>query len=324
MTRFRGPRSALARTALPWSVMDATAPADRSGNAAARSRNSTKPPRYGPPYPRRSADARLALLSGGEAVGFISGARARRFAVPCVAGRCYPEAATARHREWRAERSCSVGARRGIARGSAENPRIVRAIPGVRPTTPTGRDWPDPGNYSTASDLALLSRRADPDFPEHYKLYSERANTATTTSRSKTATGSCGSIRTWTASRPAIRRAPATPHRLGEARRASGVGGHRLAFGAPARPGEQKLLNFGFQSYDGVRLYQRARRSASSRCGRQRAELKAGVAADLYVTVPRAPRTGCRRTLQPAAARCSRLPRGSAPRRCACRSRRAR
>src|SRR5258706_11570935 len=33
---------------------------------------------------------------------------------------------------------------------------------------------PDPGHYSTASDLALLTSALIRDYPEYYKLYSER------------------------------------------------------------------------------------------------------------------------------------------------------
>jgi D-alanyl-D-alanine carboxypeptidase (penicillin-binding protein 5/6) len=50
----------------------------------------------------------------------------------------------------------------------------------------------------------------------------------------------------------------------------------------------QKLLNFGFQSYDALRLYQKGDAIGKLQVwkGSER-ELKAGPAADLYVTVPR-------------------------------------
>src|SRR3989442_501625 len=50
----------------------------------------------------------------------------------------------------------------------------------------------------------------------------------------------------------------------------------------------QRLLNFGFQSYDALRLYQKgdAIGKLQVRKGRER-ELKAGAVADLYVTVPK-------------------------------------
>jgi D-alanyl-D-alanine carboxypeptidase (penicillin-binding protein 5/6) len=50
----------------------------------------------------------------------------------------------------------------------------------------------------------------------------------------------------------------------------------------------QKLLNFGFQSYDALRLYQKGDAIGKLQVwkGSER-ELKAGVVADLYVTVPK-------------------------------------
>jgi D-alanyl-D-alanine carboxypeptidase (penicillin-binding protein 5/6) len=50
----------------------------------------------------------------------------------------------------------------------------------------------------------------------------------------------------------------------------------------------QKLLNFGFQSYDGVRLYGKDQEVSRLKVWKGSArELSAGVAADLYVTVPK-------------------------------------
>ncbi len=34
--------------------------------------------------------------------------------------------------------------------------------------------WPDPDHYSTAEDLAIMARRMIEDFPEHYKMFSEK------------------------------------------------------------------------------------------------------------------------------------------------------
>jgi serine-type D-Ala-D-Ala carboxypeptidase (penicillin-binding protein 5/6) len=50
----------------------------------------------------------------------------------------------------------------------------------------------------------------------------------------------------------------------------------------------QTLLNFGFQSFDTVRLYEKSKPIASLKLWKGEAkELKAGVAADLYVAIPR-------------------------------------
>ena len=40
---------------------------------------------------------------------------------------------------------------------------------------PTG--WPDENHYSTAKDLAILSRNLIKSFPEHYSLYKQRSFT---------------------------------------------------------------------------------------------------------------------------------------------------
>jgi len=50
----------------------------------------------------------------------------------------------------------------------------------------------------------------------------------------------------------------------------------------------QKLLNFGFQSYDTLRLYQKGDAIGKLQVWKgSKRELKAGAAADLYVTVPK-------------------------------------
>jgi len=50
----------------------------------------------------------------------------------------------------------------------------------------------------------------------------------------------------------------------------------------------QRLLNFGFQSYDGLRLFQKGEAISKLQVWKgSKPELKAGVAADLYVTVPK-------------------------------------
>ena len=50
----------------------------------------------------------------------------------------------------------------------------------------------------------------------------------------------------------------------------------------------QKLLNFGFQAYDGLRLYEKGQAIGKLAVWKgSEPELNAGAAADLYVTVPR-------------------------------------
>jgi D-alanyl-D-alanine carboxypeptidase (penicillin-binding protein 5/6) len=148
---------------------------------------------------------------------------------------------------------------------------------------------PGPGHYSTASDLALLAGALIRDHPEYYKLYSEREfryNDITQQNRNRLLwldpnvdgmktgyTESAGYCLVASAKR----------------------GGRRLlsvVVGAASdrlRAQEsQKLLNFGFQSYDGLRLFQKDETIRTLQVWKGAApELRAGVAADVYVTVPR-------------------------------------
>jgi D-alanyl-D-alanine carboxypeptidase (penicillin-binding protein 5/6) len=148
---------------------------------------------------------------------------------------------------------------------------------------------PDPGHYSTASDLALLASALIRDYPEQYKLYSEREyryNDITQHNRNRLLwldpnVDGVKTGHTESAGYCLIASAKRGARRLVS-----------VVIGTPSdrlRAGEsQKLLNFGFQSYDGVRLFQKGQAISKLKVwkGSER-ELKAGVAADLYVTVPR-------------------------------------
>ncbi len=148
---------------------------------------------------------------------------------------------------------------------------------------------PGPGHYSTARDLALITSALIRDYPEYYRLYSEREyryNDITQRNRNqllwldpnvdgvKTGhTESAGYCLIASAQRGGRRLVSVVIGTVSERLRARE---------------SQKLLNFGFQSYDALRLYEK--RGAIGKLevwkGSER-ELKAGVAADLYVTVPK-------------------------------------
>jgi serine-type D-Ala-D-Ala carboxypeptidase (penicillin-binding protein 5/6) len=148
---------------------------------------------------------------------------------------------------------------------------------------------PSLGHYSTAHDLALLAAALIRDFPEHYKLYSEREyryNDITQQNRNRLLwldpnvdgvktghTQSAGYCLIASARRGA-RRLVAVVIGTSSERSRTQEG--------------QKLLNFGFQAYDGLRLFEKGQAIGKLKVwkGSER-ELKAGVAADLYVTVPR-------------------------------------
>jgi len=148
---------------------------------------------------------------------------------------------------------------------------------------------PDANHYSTTSDLALLATALIRDYPEYYKLYSEREyryNDITQLNRNRLLwldpnvdgmktghTESAGYCLVASAQR----------------------GGRRLVsvlVGAPTErvrnEESQKLLNFGFQAYEALRLYQKDQEISKLAVwrGSERA-LPVGTAADLFVTVPK-------------------------------------
>jgi D-alanyl-D-alanine carboxypeptidase (penicillin-binding protein 5/6) len=148
---------------------------------------------------------------------------------------------------------------------------------------------PHAQHYSTARDLALLAAAIVRDFPEFYPLYSIRefrynnisqANrnrllwTDPTVDGMKTGlTESAGYCLIASAKR-------------GERRLISVVLG---AASDAARAGEsQKLLNYGFQAFDTVRLYEKNQAVATLQVWKGSANnVKAGFVRDLYLSLPR-------------------------------------
>jgi serine-type D-Ala-D-Ala carboxypeptidase (penicillin-binding protein 5/6) len=148
---------------------------------------------------------------------------------------------------------------------------------------------PGPGHYSTARDLALITSALMHDYPEYYKLYSEREyryNDITQRNRNQLLwlDPNVDGVKTGHTE-------SAGYCLIASAQR----GGRRLVSVVIGTVSErlrsresQKLLNFGFQSYDALRLYEKGGAIGKLEVwkGSER-ELKAGVAADLYVTVPK-------------------------------------
>src|SRR6266581_7311714 len=116
---------------------------------------------------------------------------------------------------------------------------------------------PEAAHYSTASDLALLAGALIRDYPEYYKLYSEREyryNNITQQNRNRLLLSVV-----------------------------LGAGSDRLR-----AQDSQTLLNFGFLSYDGVRLFEKGQPISTLSVWKGRSPaLKAGPATDLFVTVPK-------------------------------------
>jgi serine-type D-Ala-D-Ala carboxypeptidase (penicillin-binding protein 5/6) len=152
---------------------------------------------------------------------------------------------------------------------------------------------PHPDHYSTTEDLALLASAIIRDFPNDYRLYSQKeytynnikqANrnrllwTDPTVDGMKTGyTESAGYCLITSAKR-------------GEHRLLSVVLGAASEAGRAAE--SRKLLNYGFQFYDSFRVHAKNQPVATLQVFKGAADLvKAGLLADLYVTLPKGQRS---------------------------------
>jgi serine-type D-Ala-D-Ala carboxypeptidase (penicillin-binding protein 5/6) len=148
---------------------------------------------------------------------------------------------------------------------------------------------PDPKHYSTASDLALLTSALIRDFPEYYKLYSVREyryNNITQHNRNRLLwldpnvdgvktghTESAGYCLVASAHRGTRRLMSVVLGTSSESLRAQE---------------SQKLLNYGFQFFDSVRLYQKEHPISTLEVWKGSASrVRAGLLRDLFVTVPK-------------------------------------
>ena len=149
--------------------------------------------------------------------------------------------------------------------------------------------WPEPKHYSTARDLAVLAAALIRDFPDYYTLYSIREfryNNITQQNRNRLLwldpnVDGVKTGHTEAAGYCLIASAKRGPRRL-----LSVIVG---ANSESARAQEsQKLLNYGFQFFDTVRLYQKGQEVGTLRVWKgTRDELKAGLDRDLDLVLPR-------------------------------------
>ena len=148
---------------------------------------------------------------------------------------------------------------------------------------------PNPQHYSTAHDLALLAVAIIRDFPEYLPLYAMkeyRYNNVTQANRNRllwTDPAVDGMKTGYTENAGYCLIASA---RRGERRLLSVVLG---AASEAARAAEsQKLLNYGFQNYDSVKLYDKSQAVTSLPVWKGVINsVKAGFANDLYVSLPK-------------------------------------
>jgi len=149
--------------------------------------------------------------------------------------------------------------------------------------------WPDPKHYSTARDLAVLAAALIRDYPENYTLYSTREyryNNITQQNRNRLLwlDPNVDGVKTGfteAAGYCLIASAKRGPRRL-----LSVVVGTNSD---SARAQEsQKLLNYGFQFFDTLRLYAKGQEVGTLRVWKgTRDELKAGLDRDLDLVLPR-------------------------------------
>lgn len=148
---------------------------------------------------------------------------------------------------------------------------------------------PHPQHYSTAYDLALLAAAIIRDFPEYYPLYSTkeyRYNNISQANRNRLlwTDPTVDGMKTGYTEKAGY--CLITSAKRGERRLISVVLG---ADSEAARAAEsQKLLNYGFQFYDTVRLYEKNQPVATLRIWKGAADtVKAGFAGDVYLTLPK-------------------------------------
>jgi D-alanyl-D-alanine carboxypeptidase (penicillin-binding protein 5/6) len=154
-------------------------------------------------------------------------------------------------------------------------------------TNATG--MPDPALRSTPRDLAQLAAALIRDYPEFYPLYSQkeyRYNNISQPNRNRLLWRDETVDGVKTGHTEGAGYCLIASAKRGERRLISVVMG---AASEAARAAEsQRLLNYGFQSYDSVRLYEKNQAAATLRLWKGSANsVRAGFQNDLYVTAPK-------------------------------------
>lgn len=152
---------------------------------------------------------------------------------------------------------------------------------------------PSPDNYSTAQDLSVLAARVIADYPEFYKIDSVKSftyNKITQPNRNRLLwlDPSVDGMKTGHTEAAGF-------CMIASAHRPSGAGERRLisvvlgATSDQSRTQEsQKLLNWGFQNFDTVKLYAKGQAIATPEIWKgSQSTVKIGFARDVLVTVPK-------------------------------------
>lgn len=148
---------------------------------------------------------------------------------------------------------------------------------------------PHPQHYSTAYNLALLAIAIIRDFPEYYPLYSLkefRYNDITQSNRNRLLWSNPAVDGMKTGYTESAGYCLITSARRGERRLISVVLG--AASDAARATESEKLLNYGFQFYDSVKLYEKNQPVTSLRVWKGSGDsVKVGFLNDLYVSLPK-------------------------------------
>ncbi len=148
---------------------------------------------------------------------------------------------------------------------------------------------PNPQHYSTAQDLAVLASAIIRDFPEYHPIYSMkeyRYNNITQANRNRLLWTDPNVDGMKTGYTENAGYCLITSAKRNERRLVSVVLG--AASDAARATESQKLLNYGFQYYDSVKLYEKSQPVANLPVWKGAANtVKAGFLADLYVSVPK-------------------------------------
>ena len=147
----------------------------------------------------------------------------------------------------------------------------------------------DPQHYSTAADLARLAAALIRDYPEYYPMYAQkefRYNNITQPNRNRLLWTDPFVDGVKTGHTEAAGWCLIASARRGDRRLLAVVLGANSDAGRAAEA--QKLLNWGFQAFDTVQLYQSGKQVSTLRVWKgAQPEVKAGFLADRYLTLPK-------------------------------------
>jgi D-alanyl-D-alanine carboxypeptidase (penicillin-binding protein 5/6) len=147
----------------------------------------------------------------------------------------------------------------------------------------------DPQHYSTAADLARLAAALIRDYPEYYPMYAQkefRYNNITQPNRNRLLWTDPFVDGVKTGHTEAAGWCLIASAKRGDRRLLAVVLGANSDAGRAAEA--QKLLNWGFQAFDTVQLYQSGKQVSTLRVWKgAQPDVKAGFLADRYLTLPK-------------------------------------